>query len=652
MNPLAKCYWIAKGVGWDNVPRRLLHAFHVRSGVLRRRLDTAFFRYEVSPIIGLDEQQLANRWRGRVDRFLLIPISKSLRCVANDELWQSSVTKVCEKTLAGEYQYFSHWFGRLGWPPNFNRDPLHDLDWPVGQHWLGTARSGPPRDDIKLAWEASRLTAAYYLARQFARSRDERWAAAFWEMLDAWIEQNPVNESVAWGCGQECAFRIMAALTGAITTLESTAASPERLCRLELLCWQTGKRIEANINYALSQKNNHGISEALGLWTIGVICSELPEAGRWKQMGERLLVAEVGRQVYEDGSFVQNSMSYHRVMLDDLCWFMALSRRNQLDVPRVIQAKGAKATEWLSNFVDSNAGRVPNYGANDGANVLPLSCSDYLDYRPTLQASAELFGAHDVSVGRGPWDEKTLWLTGGLPQDDTRLERKRLSVWQAKQGGYHILRGPNSHAFIRATTHRDRPGQCDMLHLDLWHAGYNIARDSGSHFYYHRDKAEKDYYYSSRAHNVPVVDGTEQMIKGPNFLWFNWPKTKCLHASETELAFKSTFRDYRHFRQISRDEDTYRIEDKVDGVDSFELVWHLTPELEWAESGNNMFCGTDANGVSSTLMVESSGLINASLSDADESLYYGSKRKTPLLRITGVTQGISTTFLPEPYSSG
>ena len=132
------------------------------------------------------------------------------RDVADDQRWQENVSDVCDRALAGDYPYFSHSFGQLGWPPNFNRDPFHDIDWPIGEHWLGTAKSGPPRHDIKLVWEPSRFSLAYTLGRAYCRDGNELYAKSFWDMFDAWIEQNTPQMTVNWGCGQEIAFRLIA----------------------------------------------------------------------------------------------------------------------------------------------------------------------------------------------------------------------------------------------------------------------------------------------------------------------------------------------------------------------------------------------------------------------------------------------------------
>ncbi len=350
MNPLTRLWWTAKAVGWDNVPRRLLQSWRVKSGWLRRRTDPSRFTdhaFRDQYPFTVDQQPALSRDRGR--RFLTMPDAAQLRSVSVDSLWQVDVVRVCERALRGEYPFFSRWTGQLGWPPNFNRDPLHDADWPVGEHWTITAKSGPPRHDIKLVWESNRFTLAYHLARAYRRDGDERWAAAFWTMFEAWIGQNPVQQTVAWGCGQEIAMRLMAMVTTACATLESPQATPERLWSLTRLAWQSAQRIDTNINFAISQENNHAFSEALGLWTVGLLFEEFPQAGHWRDRGRRILAHECQRQIYEDGSFVQHSLSYHRVMLDDLMWCIRLGEIGKDPLPDIVLDRFRHATDWLCN---------------------------------------------------------------------------------------------------------------------------------------------------------------------------------------------------------------------------------------------------------------------------------------------------------------
>ncbi len=647
MNPLQKIYWIGKGVGWDNVPRRVYQSVRIRSGALRRQmLPARFAPHGELPFLSDEKSALAD-WQSRRERFFPIPTASQLRNLVPESIWQATVAKDCESALKGAYPFFSRWTGELGWPPNFNLDPVNHIDWPVGTHWLDTARSGPPRNDIKLVWEASRLSLAYTLARHYIYTEEERWASAFWEMFDAWRQQNPINASVAWGCGQEVAFRLMAAIFAAMATLDSEAATSARLRDMERFCYQSALRIDANINYALSQKNNHGISEALGLFTVGLLFPNFPQSGRWVNRGRKLIEQEVARQVYDDGSYVQHSMSYHRVLLDDMSWVMALGRINAQELSPATHARIAAATNWLYEFVEPETGRVPNYGSNDGANILPLSCTDYLDYRPTLQLAATLCGAAGW-MPTGVWSEKTLWLTGKCQSNPTCTPRA--DHWQATAGGYYILRGPKSQLMTRAPRYRDRPGQCDTLHVDLWYQQHNVVRDAGSFRYYHEDKATKNYFYSTAAHNTVSVPGTEQMTKGPNFLWLDWPKVDAAFEPTGKFISRARFVSdipYEHLRIISRDGDTYTVDDTVTGVDKYSLNWRLIPQWDWQQTAEQEYSATFPDGRYCIRWITDAP-VEIEFSRCWEAPYYGERTEARRLAIHGIAGMISTQFVPCP----
>ncbi|MDD4891574.1 MAG: alginate lyase family protein, partial [Phycisphaerae bacterium] len=566
--------------------------------------------------------------------------------VASEDQWRERVVAVIDKALAGEYPFFGHWFRRLGWPPDFNLDPVHNIRWPVGAHCLKTARSGPPRDDIKLVWEASRFSLAYHLARAYARSRDERFAEAFWRMFDAWGEQNPPMLSVAWGCGQESTFRLMAMLFAAVMTLNSPSATNERLWALSRYAWQVGRLVEVNINYARSQKNNHAISEATALWTVGLMFPEFRQAGRWKVAGRGILAAEVRRQVYDDGSYVQHSLNYHRVMMDDLLWAIRLGELHDLRLGDVVYDRFRRATEWLLAMIDPVSGRVPNYGPNDGAQVLPLSTCDYLDYRPVAQAASHLVNRKRV-FGPGPWDEKMLWLCGPQSLSSPISPPDRPAAWSAPAGGYYILRGRESQAMIRSHSYRDRPTQADMLHVDLWWRGENVLRDGGSYLYYHADPRWKHWFISTAAHNTVEIDGQDQMTKGPRFTWLQWTKARVLEFGEGRFVGEQDgYRrlGVRHRRSVEVAQgsgECYEVTDTITGRGTHDVVlrWRLC-DAEWKREGWAWSADMPVGLVRIALDLPPGfeATLNSGQEDPIEgweSLYYGEKQPAPTLAIRG-----------------
>ena len=654
MNPIAKLWWTAKAVGWDNLPRRVLQAFRVRSGLLRTRLAPELFSQESFESACLaDPAQQTELWANRANRFFAIPDGECLRRVADDGLWAQHVTDVCKNALDGQYQFFSRWLGQLGWPPDFNLDPTNDLHWETGCHWLDGPNSLGAKADIKLVWEASRFSLAYHFARAYVRDKDEKWAHAFWEMFDTWIERNHPQLTANWRCGQEMTFRLMGTLFGAFATLGSNAASPVRLTALTKLAWRTGLHLEANINYARSQKNNHAISEATGLWTIGLLFDELDAAESWCRQGRKILAAEAKRQIYQDGSFVQHSMSCHRVMMDDVMWAIQLGRINNEPLGDIVTERFACATAWLTQMLDPESGRAPNYGSNDGANVLPLACGDYLDYRPTVQA-ASVMTENCPCLRPGPWDEKALCLFGREQLESPVRPIVRKPEFAAPDGRYYILRGPDSWAMTRCCTYRHRPGQADMLHVDLWYKGVNVLRDAGSYMY-SCPEPWKHYFHSTAAHNTVEIDGKGQMTKGPRFLWFHWTKSEIQRFTaegDQGGVLKARHYGYRrlpgpvvHERVICRTGDVYAIEDTLtsSGCQTHQAVmrWRLC-QGDWSPGRGGREWRADISGDDFSIRIACSGDFECRMiSDQEEegiegseSLYYGLKPQLPTVLST------------------
>ena len=273
-------------MGLENIPRRMLQAARQRSGWLKGQLaperfsDSAF-----RAATRLDESTAAALWRQAAERLWEHGATASRGLSVPQMRLDAQLLGPCRRALNGDYLHFGHWYAACGWPPEFNRDALHGIDWPTSRHWTEFARSAPPRDDIKLLWEPSRLSLGFSFARAYAHTGDTAWAEAWWTLFDAWVEQNPAQLTGNWACGQENALRLLVMVFAGSVTADADVATSERLYGLVRYIWQCGRHIETNINYALSQKNNHGVSEAVGLWTAGLLLGDGHEAKRWRRKG-------------------------------------------------------------------------------------------------------------------------------------------------------------------------------------------------------------------------------------------------------------------------------------------------------------------------------------------------------------------------------
>jgi hypothetical protein len=507
--------------------------------------------------------------------------------------------------------------------------------------------------DTKMVWETSRFSHAYLSVRAFALTNEKRYLEGCLRRIEGWIDANPPVHGIHWNCGQETAFRLMAWCFALQALYATDLLDPSRYGSILASIYRQTQRIERHIGFARSIANNHALSEAAGLYTVGRLFPEFDRSRRWVRMGKRILSKEILRQVFKDGSYIQHSMNYHRVMLHDCLWAFRLADIYNDPFPDAVVTRLRRAIEFTKNMQDTYGGRVPNYGSNDGAQVLPLTTCDYLDYRPVLQSWSHQV-AEEHAYESGPWDEESLWMIGTAALRDSHFESKPVSV-HCDVGGYYTLRGRNSWAFVRCHTYRWRPAEADMLHLDLWYKGENILRDGGS-FSYNCPTPFDTYFKSTAAHNTIHVEGQDQMVKGPRFMWFEWVKSQLIgyEPSSDEQAgyFEGEHFGYRnrfgvtHRRRVDyAPPDHWMVTDQILGKRAVgaKLMWHI-PDVpfEWNEDTMTLTFEIKSGCVQLSIVVENGQIestdVACALASADsasgwESLYYGEKQPRPALRI-------------------
>ncbi|MHC4125302.1 MAG: alginate lyase family protein [Planctomycetota bacterium] len=434
---------------------------------------------------------------------------------------------VCEtdKVLRNRFRYFFDKSYDLGTKPDWFLNPVTGKRAKSDLHWCDISIFDPDVGDIKFIWEPSRFAWAYSLIRAFAATGDNKYADKFWSLFESWLEANPPNSGPNYACGQECAIRLMAMCFAFYALNQAPASTDQRKIKLICAIAFHADRIEKNIDFAISTRTNHSLTEAAGLYTAGILFPEFTSSDYWIKTGKRILTNEGLKQISPDGSYIQHSMNYHRLMLQDFLWVIRLGQLNKDLFSEKLTSHVVNAVEFIYQMQDSNNGRVPNYGANDGAVIIPLNSCDYLDFRPVIQSAHYLFDKSRI-YEPGPWDEDLLWFFGPQALTAPLKILNRQSV-ACHERGYYTLRNKHSWAMMRCHTYKERPVHSDMLHLDLWWKGVNILRDSGTYMCY-VDEPWQNFFVSSTAHNTVVIDGINQMTKGSRFMWFEWVKSKLM----------------------------------------------------------------------------------------------------------------------------
>lgn len=335
--------------------------------------------------------------------------------------------------------------------------------------------------------------------------------------------------------GQEIALRLMAWTFGYFQFSNSPSFTPDRTAKFILLIAAQTNRIYKNISYAISTRSNHTISEAFGLWMVGLLFPELKHAEKYLTLGRKLLEQSAVEQIFPDGTYSMYSLNYHRFILHIYLYAIQLGELTHFPLSTELKESVANSITYLSHLINPQTGEMPTYGSNDGALVLPLNNCDFTDYRPLLQLGWYIT-KKEYLFEPGPWDEDIFWLC-----DFSRAERRsERSVAETKtaveaplsnisfpNGGIYLLRSSNSHALLHCTDYTSRPSHADQLHVDLWIHGYNIAIDAGTYLYSGQGVWRNGLAHTN-VHNTVTVDGKDQMTMVSRFTWTNWSKGKVL----------------------------------------------------------------------------------------------------------------------------
>ncbi len=487
-----------------------------------------------------------------------------------DEQWSHQLLEVADKVLNGKLPYyFYHWM-QQSIPPNWFLNPFNGAEFrATDKHWSRIADFNSDLGDIKNIWEPSRFSWLGILARAYAVSGKVKYLHTLNSWLHEWLLKNPGNQGPNWKCGQEASFRVLNLLNAAHILGQFDDPSQT----IVLVIKQHLKRIASNIRYAEAQRNNHATSEAAALyiggnWLLKVSQTDKKDAKRYAQKGRSALEKLSGKLTYDDGSFAQHSVIYHRLFLDTLSTAIFWTHKLRIkDFSQQFYTHAEKSMQWLLSIMDES-GSCPNLGPNDGTLLLANHGCGYRDVRPSLQTASSLIKGR-LLFDEGPYDEALHWfdIDRGKLEVDGYHRKSRVH-----NSGYVVMNCSNSWAMLRFPNYKFRPSHNDVFHFDLWSNGKNILFDSGSYSYNPDKGCTVPDLKSVKSHNTLSFDSREQMPRLGRFLLGKWIKSKKIgdifekdansgswQGSYVEAAKNS------HTRTVSWDDNTWEIVDEFAG---------------------------------------------------------------------------------------
>ena len=555
MRTLKSSLQILREIGIGPLALLGIYRFKQKSGWLKLRTPMADWssidlQKLLLPKFAVDPQNIFLHAQSRAHpQFFFEPdadLSKSLEGILANQ--KSELIRQAQEILSGKFRLFNFFSVDLGFPPAWDVTPsLEELE-PAkkinfDRHWSTYSTLSFP-SDIKLLWETSRFGWVYVLGRAYRLSKQDEYFEGFWKLLISWRSMNRPNAGPNWISAQEVALRLLALIFAWHAFYPMLRQLPDQMLLLADMIAVHAARIPHSLDYSRAQGNNHLITEAVALYTVGLLFPEFRRAARWKKQGRYWLRHAVEEQIFTDGGYVQHSANYHRHALYAFLWAYQLAKvNNEPFSPRFAELL-SKSTDLLRQMVDPVSGLASNFGHNDGSNPFALSSLPHRDFRPLLQL------AHFALDGKsayptGVWDEAAFWLgvagrdhspgehaAAEIDDLNDQKNRETESIRSYPQAGLVFLKSQNSWAMLRCAHFDSRPGHSDQLHLDLWWGSENIILDAGTYLY-NGPVPWQNGLAAAGVHNGATVDELEPMQRRGRFLWHHWAQGRILQTNSS-----------------------------------------------------------------------------------------------------------------------
>lgn len=507
--------------------------------------------------------------------------------------------------------------------------------WPALPWWRIDLRREDRPGDVKWAWELGRHRHLVVLARAAALEPEQpQWLETLQAQLNSWLEANPTEIGIHWYSNLELALRSLAWLQ--ILSLTGDRLDRGLRQRMADTLYHTGRHMVLELPYTVSSmRNNHLLGDALGLIAIGRSFPADRRARRWAKLGGLLFARQLARQVRDDGSMIEDSLSYHRFVLEMLAVRVVLGGR----VAEVRQRLHDAAQ--LLVRLGALEGAVPAHGDWDEGRVLTTS-GDPSQLRGSVRLALALAGSGAPQAWAEEDDEVAWYATRGVPAPAEPPERRGKPVG----GGLARAEVGGARAWLKmgsAPSH----GHADLSSVTLSLDGVWVVGDPGTGSY-NGDPAQRSFFRSSVGHSVLRLDGQDQLVEHRAFRWVHQATGRVgppltLGGGHLMWGVHDAYRRLTPPRRVARvavlTEGALTVADWVEGPPGipWSLALPLGPHASWREGEIHLPSAT-------VLGVDLPGPARSWSGSLDPyrgwwSPTYGSAQPSTWLEVTGLLHG-------------
>lgn len=414
-------------------------------------------------------------------------------------------------------------------PFAWRRDPVTGVETPLQYFrripYLDPLRAG----DHKRIWDQNRHQDLAVLS---VRGEHRRVL----ELLEDWMDANPVHRGMNWTSALEVAFRALSWLY--------IWHSPGRLLPRRFLdyLYAHAAHLDANLSIYFSP-NTHLLGEAVALHALGLFFAQTA----WKEKGRHWVMNCLRDQVFPDGAYFEQSSYYHLYALEFFHFHHCLE---------ALPPEGASTLHRMGLFLRALVGQqddLPLLGDDDGGRL-------YHPFAPYSAAARQAL--------------QRLWPQALPPLD-------ALPSVFPDTGLVFLANGPVQILFDAGPFARLSAGHShsDTLSIVARRRDEEVLIDPGT-FTYVADPASRDLFRSCAMHSTIRFAGRDHAVPAGPFRWEAKPSVTLLESSRLHASAELRSQGFVHRRTLHwcPDREILTIEDHLSGPPGphrIEQFWHF-----------------------------------------------------------------------------
>lgn len=313
---------------------------------------------------------------------------------------------------------------------------------------------------------------------------------------------------------------------------------------------------------------NHTVGELFGLHLFCKIFEEIKPFDKWERNAFYEFKKQFILQIRADGTHLEQSVNYHRFVLEYFSLFVILNPNRINEKERNIVQK---MFDYLLLMIKPNR-KIPLIGDSDNGKVLFLTYFKNDSIMDLLNLGVILFQRADlkyISNIISPISILLLGEKGCELYNKLKVEEPKKRIEYFNNAGYIVIRNnwteKANYLFVdygKFGAQYAGHSHSSITNFIYSYNGMDVIIDSGT-YSYNKSLNERNFFRSSRAHNILTINHENQAIIKPYFGWENIPKIKrkieIMNNNIELICVHNGFKGFLVKRKISTNPDLNKI---------------------------------------------------------------------------------------------